>query len=80
MGGTSVKMHLIVDDADAVIRRVADACAEVESEPEEQFYGERSGWLWGTSGHSWNVGHFLDEVKPQEMQRGFTAMMTGTDS
>ena len=80
LGGTSVTMHLQVDDADAVIRRAAEAGAEIESEPEDQFYGERSGWLRDPSGHRWNVAHFLDEVTPEEMQRRFTAMMTGTDS
>ena len=80
LGGTSVTMHLLVDDADAVIRRAAEAGAEIESEPEDQFYGERSDWLRDPSGHRWNVGHFLYEVTPEEMQRRFTAMMTGTDS
>ena len=79
LGGTSVTMHLQVDDADAVIRRAAEAGAEIEKEPEDQFYGERSGWLRDPSGHRWNVGHFLDEVTPEEMQRRFTAMMTDTD-
>ena len=80
LGGASVTMHLQVDDADAVIRRAADAGAEIENEPEDQFYGERSGWLRDPSGHRWNVGHFLEEVTPEEMQRRFTAMMTSTDS
>ena len=78
--GTSVTRHLQVDDADAAIRRAAEAGAEIESEPEDQFYGERSGWLRDPSGPRWNVGHFLDEVTPEEMQRRFTAMMTGTES
>ena len=80
LGGTSVTMRLQVDEADAVIRRAAEAGAEIESEPEDQFYGERLGWLRDPSGHRWNVGHFLDEVTPEEMQRRFTAMMTGTDN
>ncbi len=79
LGGTSVTMHLQVDDADAVIRRAAEAGAEIEKEPEDQFYGERSGWLRDPSGHRWNVGHFLEEITPEEMQRRFTATMTGTD-
>ena len=78
LGGTSVAMHLEVDDADAVIRRAAEAGAEIESKPEDQLYGERSGWLRDLSVHRWAVGHFLDEVTPEEMQRRFTAMMTGS--
>ena len=77
LGGTSVTLHLLVDDADAVVRRAAEAGAEIESEPENQFYGERSGWFRDPSGHRWNVGHHLEEVAPEEMQRRFTAMMSG---
>ena len=80
LGGASATIHLEVDDADAVIRRAAEAGAEIESEPEDQFYGERSGWVRDPSGHRWNIGHKLEEVTPEEMQRRFTAMMTGTDS
>ncbi len=80
LGGASVTMHLQVYDADAVIRRAAEAGAEIENEPEDQFCGERSGWLRDPSGHRWNVGHFLEEVTPEEMQRHFTALMTSTDS
>ncbi len=32
LGGTSVTMHLQVDDADAVIRRAAEAGAEIKTE------------------------------------------------
>ena len=66
--------------SDAVIRRAAEAGAEIETEPKDQFYGERSGWLRDPSGHRWNVGHFLEEVTPEEMQRRFTAMMRRTDT
>ena len=34
LGGTSVTIHLQVDDADAVIRRAVEAGAEIENEPE----------------------------------------------
>ena len=80
LGGTSVTLHLQVDDTDAVVRRAAEAGAEIESEPEDQFYGERSGWFRDPSGHRWNVGHRLQEVTPEEMQLRFTAMMSGTAS
>ena len=56
-------MHMQVDDADAVIRRAADAGAEIENEPEDQFYGERSGWLRDPSGHRWNVAIFSKRLR-----------------
>ena len=73
-GGTTVTIHLHVDDADAVIKRAAEAGATVEQEPSDQFYGERSGILGDPFGHRWNIGHRIEEVSPEEMQRRFDAM------
>ena len=49
--------------------------AEVEREPQDQFYGERSGTIRDPFGHRWNIGHSIEEVSPEEMQRRYTEMM-----
>jgi len=77
IGGTSITIHLHVDDADAVIRRAVEAGAAIEQEPRDQFYGERSGCLRDPFGHRWNVGHHIEEVSPDEMQRRYTALLEG---
>ncbi len=77
LGGASATIYLQVDDADAVIRRAAEAGAEIESEPQDQFYGERSGSIRDPFGHRWNIGHRIEEVTPEEMQRRYAAMMAG---
>ena len=73
-GGTTVTIHLHVDDADAVIKRAAAAGATVEMEPSDQFYGERSGIVRDPFGHRWNIGHHIEDVSPEEMQRRYDAM------
>lgn len=73
-GGTTVTIQLHVDDANAVIKRAVEAGATVEQEPSDQFYGERSGILRDPFGHRWNIGHRIEEVSPEEMQRRFDAM------
>ena len=72
VGGTTVTIHLHVDDADAVIRRAVAAGASLESEPQDQFYGERSGCVRDPFGHRWNVGHHIEDVSADEMQRRYT--------
>ena len=72
VGGTTVTIHLHVDDADAVIRRAVAAGASLESEPQDQFYGERSGCVRDPFGHRWNVGHHVEDVSADEMQRRYT--------
>ena len=77
LGGTPITIHLHVDDADAVIQRAVAAGAQLEMEPKDQFYGERSGSIRDPFGHRWNIGHHIEDVTPEEMQRRYTAMMDG---
>lgn len=75
LGNTSVTLHLHVEDADAAIRRAVAAGATLESEPRDQFYGERSGAFRDPFGHRWTVGHAIEEVSPEEMQRRYDELM-----
>jgi uncharacterized glyoxalase superfamily protein PhnB len=74
-GGTTVTIHLHVDDADEVVQRAAAAGAVIERAPQDQFYGERSGTLRDPFGHRWNIGHHIEDVPFDEMQRRYTKMM-----
>ncbi len=78
IGGTSATLHLHVDDADAMIRRAVAAGAEIVREPQDHFYGERSGTLRDPFGHEWNIGHEIEKVSPDEMQRRYDAMTGGS--
>jgi PhnB protein len=77
IGGTSFGIHLHVDDADETIRRAVAAGATLVREPQDHFYGERSGTVRDPFGHEWNVGHEIEKVEPAEMQRRYTKMMQG---
>jgi PhnB protein len=76
-GGTTVTIHLHVDDADALIQRAVDAGATLDMAPKDQFYGERSGVVRDPFGHRWNIGHSIETLTPEEMQQRYTAMMEG---
>lgn len=74
IGGTSVTIHLHVDDADAVLARAEKAGGEIVRAAQDQFYGERSGTLRDPFGHEWNIGHEIEAVSPEEMQRRYVAL------
>lgn len=74
LGATPVTIHLHVDDADAMIDRAVKAGATLEREPSDAFYGERSGVVRCPFGHRWMIGHQIEEVSPEEMQRRYTAL------
>jgi PhnB protein len=75
IGNTSVTLHIHVDNADEVIRRAAEAGAQIEREAQDQFYGERSGCIRDPFGHRWNIGHSIEDVSTDEMQRRYSALM-----
>ncbi|WP_076998410.1 VOC family protein [Variovorax sp. KK3] len=75
IGATSVTIHLHVDDADALVERAVNAGAALEIAVQDQFYGERSGSFKDPFGHRWNVGHSIEELSPEEMQRRYTELM-----
>ncbi|MGJ7495877.1 VOC family protein [Variovorax sp. RT4R15] len=80
IGATPVTLHLHVDDADAVIGRAIEAGATLQMAAQDQFYGERSGSFIDPFGHRWNIGHSIEDISPEEMQRRYTAMLTPTTS
>jgi PhnB protein len=75
IGGTSVTIHIHVDNADEVISQAVKAGAEIEIEPQDHFHGERSGCVRDPFGHRWNIGHSIEAVSPEEMQRRYSETM-----
>jgi len=75
LGATSVTLHIHVDNADEVIARAVQAGATLAMPPQDQFYGERSGVVRDPFGHRWNIGHSIEDVKPQEMQRRYDELL-----
>ena len=78
IGGSPVTIYLQVDDADAVVGRAAQAGATIEMPPTDMFYGERMAVLQDPFGHRWNIGHTIEDVSPDEMQRRYNVMVEGS--
>src|SRR6478735_4228616 len=68
IGGTPVKLHLSVDDSDAVVARAERAGAIVLRPVQDQMHGERSGMIADPFGHQWFISTPIAEVSPEEMQ------------
>ena len=74
LGGSGSSLHLHVVNADAMAARAVAAGATMLREPADEFYGERSCSLRDPFGHEWKLGHQIEDVSPEEMQRRFAAM------
>lgn len=73
-GATGCLIHLHVDNADALAAKAVAAGATLVREPKDAFYGERSCTIRDPFGHEWMLGHEIEQIAPEEMQRRFTAM------
>ncbi len=78
LGGTTFAMHLHLDDVDAAHAAAIAAGATEIMAPKDQFYGERSSKVKDPFGHEWLLGHEIEKVTPEEMQRRYNELMTST--
>ena len=59
LGGTPVRLMLIVDNPDAVFNQAVAAGAVVRSPMQDRGYGWRDGSVLDPSGHRWEIGRPL---------------------
>src|SRR5439155_2954114 len=75
LGGTPVTLSVYVEDVDAVFGQAVQAGASALRQPENQFYGDRSGQFEDPFGHRWSVATHVEDVPPDEMARRAAEMM-----
>jgi PhnB protein len=76
IGGSPAKLHLYVDDSDAVVERAVSLGAVLVRPVKDEFYGDRVGMVADPFGYSWFVSTHKQEVSPDEMQRRWTEAVT----
>lgn len=74
LGGSSVVIHLYVEDVDAFCDRAVAAGAKLTRAVEDQFYGDRSGQLRDPYGHVWSIATHKEDVSLDEMKKRAAAM------
>jgi PhnB protein len=69
LGGTTVSIHVYVEDADAVFNQAVVAGAKAEMPLADMFWGDRFGKLTDPFGHEWTVATHKEDVTPEEMKK-----------
>ena len=75
IGGSPIKLHIYVDNADATIAQAVKAGATLVREPKDEFFGDRSGMVTDPFGFTWFIAHKVEDVSPEEMQRRWSEGM-----
>jgi PhnB protein len=58
-----------VDDVDAIYQRALEEGAVSLREPEDQFYGDRTGGVKDPQGNQWWISTHIEDVSAEEMSR-----------
>jgi PhnB protein len=72
--GSSVVIHLYVDDVDAFTAKAVAAGAKITMPVNDMFWGDRYGQLEDPFGHRWSVATHVRDVSPAEMQEAMKNM------
>ena len=69
VGGTSVTLHLYVEDADKIFKQAVDAGAVVTMPLMDAFWGDRFGVVLDPFGHSWAIATHKIDITPEGMRK-----------
>jgi PhnB protein len=69
VAGSPSSLFIYVEDVDAVVARAVELGATLQRPPQDQFYGDRDGYVVDPFGHGWTIATHVEDVAPEEMAR-----------
>jgi PhnB protein len=68
IGASPVSLYVYLPNVDEVMQNAKAAGAKVLRPAEDQFYGDRSGFIQDPFGHFWGIATHMEDVSPAEMK------------
>ena len=68
VGGSPVSLYVYLPNVDQVVQRATAEGAKVLRPVEDQFYGDRTGFIQDPFGHLWGVATHIEDVSPKDME------------
>jgi PhnB protein len=68
IGGSPVSMYVYVRDVDQIFNQAVSEGATVLKPVNDQFYGDRSGYLKDPFGHLWSIATHKKDLSPDELR------------
>ena len=69
IGGSPVSLYVYVKDVDSVFNQAVSEGATILHPVNDQFYGDRSGYLKDPFGHLWSIATHKKELSPDELKK-----------
>ena len=67
VGASPVSLYLYIPDVDGVVERAVAEGAKILKPVQDQFYGDRSGFIQDPFGHLWGIATHVEDVSPAEI-------------
>jgi PhnB protein len=65
----SSMLHVYVPNVDAVYQKALKAGGTSVMEPQDQFYGDRTGGVKDPAGNHWHIATHVEDVSPAELEK-----------
>ena len=75
IGGSPISLYVYLPNVDDVIKRATTEGAKILKPVEDQFYGDRTGFIQDPFGHLWGVATHIEDVAPKDMEARMKKMM-----
>ncbi|MGA2457128.1 MAG: VOC family protein, partial [Terriglobales bacterium] len=68
IGASPVSLLVYLPDCDKVVAKAVAEGAKILKPVEDQFYGDRSGFIQDPFGHFWSVATHKEDLSPKEIE------------
>ena len=69
IGGSPVSLYIYVKDVDSIFNQAVSEGATILHPVNDQFYGDRSGYLKDPFGHLWSIATHKKDLSPDELRK-----------
>jgi PhnB protein len=69
IGGSPISLYVYVTDVDSVFNQAVSEGATILHPVNDQFYGDRSGYLKDPFGHLWSIATHKKDLSPDELKK-----------
>ena len=74
IGSTPVSLYVYLPNVDDVVKRAVAAGAKILRPVQDQFYGDRNGFIRDPFGHLWGIATHVEDVSPKDMEERMKKM------
>jgi PhnB protein len=69
-------LFVYVEDVDQTVERAVAGGAKVLIPVQDQFWGDRTGWIMDPSGHVWTIATRIEDTTEQERKDRWSSIQT----